>query len=83
MLPFRRDTLLISVHDCLRHRPGSAAEASALTDTIITKLLKRRTARSSRIDVSEVIDTVHDTLKRFDSLAAATYQAYHQSVSGR
>lgn len=71
---FSRDALFVSVHDSLRHRPTAAADASALTATIITRLLARQTAT---IDREYIVATATDVLEHFDMAACTHYQAYH------
>lgn len=73
--PFSRDTLLLSVYDSLRHRKTATADATALTETIMSRLLPRiADATLQRQDVLEVTTGV---LARFDKAAATSYQAFH------
>jgi len=77
MSHFSRDKLFISVFRAVGHRNQPTADASALTATIIAKLLHgTQTASVSTVDI---IDTALQVLKRFDSAAAVQYAAYHQA----
>lgn len=73
--PFTREKLLISVYDSLKHRPDSAQDAVALTDTIISKLQPLFT--DGVIDRDNIVIIAHEVLARFDHAAATFYQAYH------
>lgn len=72
--PFSRDTLLMSIYDCCRHRPSAIDDATHLTQTIISCFIKQNNGTISR---SAIVETCIDTLKRFDSTAATIYSAYH------
>lgn len=73
--PFSRDMLFISVYDSLRHRKTAQADATALTNTIISTLTPL--ADNAVID-RDVITTVTTTvLQRFDKPAATSYRAFH------
>lgn len=72
---FVRDRLFLDVYDCLKHRGTAQRDATALTDSIIGKVLaQNKTAIVKRADLVEI--TVA-TLKRFDRAAAVQYKAYH------
>jgi transcriptional regulator NrdR family protein len=77
MSPFSRDKLFASVLHAVGHRKTHVADASALTDTIIAKLLHSTTVAT--IEPAEIVDVVHATLVRFDTAAAVQYQAYHET----
>lgn len=72
--PFRRDVLFVSIFDSLSHRKDAVVASSALTDTIITKVLSHHNAL---VDVSVLIDETHKVLSNFDSTAASVYKAKH------
>ena len=78
LVPFQRDVIFIDVYESLKHRDDAVDAASALTQTILGKLMRQRQAKSSRIEPSEIASTIHDTLKRFDRYAATNYHAFHQ-----
>ena len=80
LAPFQRDVLFISLFEALKHRGDAESSAAALTRTIIGIIIKRRRASSSRIEPSEIAETVFKTLKRFDKFAASNYLAFHQDA---
>lgn len=71
---FSRDTLFISIYDSLRHRPTAAADAGALTTTIITRLLARQSATIGR---EHIVAAATDVLEHFDAAACTHYRAFH------
>jgi transcriptional regulator NrdR family protein len=74
--PFSRDQLFISVLESCRHRPSAMADASNLTQQIITHLLATQKT-SGLIDRTQIITITLSVLKTFDSTAATFYGAYH------
>lgn len=77
--PFNRDKLFLSLNKSLGHRTDALEASTALTMTIISKILKSR-RESGIIPVTEIATTALQTLKRYDPLAAASYKAYHQTT---
>ncbi len=75
--PFQRDLLFLSVYESCKHRPRALAEASGLTQTIITELLKKH-LKDGQLTRNAIIQTSSEVLRRFDPSAAAIYQAYHK-----
>jgi transcriptional repressor NrdR len=75
--PFSRDALFISVYECCKHRPRAIDDASGLTQTILTNILA--TQKDATVSRDQIVDTVISLLKRFDSVAATIYRAYHHS----
>lgn len=75
--PFKRDVLLISVFECLKHRKTAYTDAPALTDSIIGKLLTRQSG--GMLKRADLINITAETLKRFDRAAAVQYLAYHKA----
>jgi transcriptional regulator NrdR family protein len=75
LVPFVRDHLFTSVHDSCRHRTTSIDDASALTQTIITELMKKQDGGIVARD--DIARTARDILQRFDTAAATFYAAYH------
>lgn len=73
--PFYRDKLFISVHDSLKHRKDALEASTALTDTILIKLIPRLTNAVIKREI--VIQTTTEVLKRFDKPAATAYTAFH------
>ena len=73
--PFLRDKLFMSVYDSLKHRKTALNDATALTDTIISKLYAH--VDTGRLQSRQIINVAHNVLKRFDKAAAIYYEAYH------
>lgn len=76
LLPFSRDILFFSIATSCGHRKNAIPEASALTDTIVTKLL---TQGQAIITTESLVSATHDTLQHFDAVAATYYRAYFGS----
>lgn len=72
---FKRDKLFVSVFDSLRHRKTALEDATALTDTIIYKLLPFM--NDATLEKHLVIRITLDCLRRFDTVAATHYVAFH------
>ena len=77
MTPFSRDKLYVSVLKCLGHRAAAVEDATALTSTIIARLLLQ--TDNGALTSTIIIDTTHEVLYRFDRAAAVQYRAYHHS----
>lgn len=78
LLPFNRDRLFTSIHDSCRHRAASVDDASALTQTVISELMRNQNGEV--IATGDIIRTAHTVLQRFDAAAATFYAAYHPEV---
>ena len=76
MLPFDRDTLFLSIYDACRHRSSAVTDATALTDAIVAKLVRRNTGHGV-INRNEIVETVIEALRHFDSAAQVHFAAYH------
>ncbi|HET7320409.1 MAG TPA: hypothetical protein VFI84_02355 [Candidatus Saccharimonadales bacterium] len=74
--PFSRDKLLLSLHKSLQHRPTALSDASALTDTVIARLLSQ--TQHSAINDRGIVTTAYLVLARFDTVASVHYQAFHK-----
>ena len=74
-MPFNRDRLFVSLYNALSHRPDALEAATALSATILAKLVHN--ASNGCILRSEVILTARTTLARFDKTAETIYSAYH------
>jgi len=72
---FKRDKLFASLHDSLRHRKTVLDDATALTDTIIYKLLPFMD--EAILEKQTIISVTSDCLHRFDTVAATHYKAFH------
>lgn len=78
LFAFSRDKLFLSLHKALGHRQDVLNSASAICDTVVAKLIRQNNQEKGLIKASSLARTAHETLKRFDSLAASTYKAYHR-----
>lgn len=77
--PFLRDKLFVSVYESLRHRKTALADATALTDTIISRVVPK--SLSGSLDKEVLLITVVEVLDRFDKVAATHFAAYHPVTS--
>lgn len=75
MEPFSRDKLLLSIHDSLRHRKTAATDATALTNTILSRLQNQLS--DAVVAPEQIIQATLETLSNFDSAAASHYRAFH------
>ncbi len=74
---FSRDKLFLSLHKSLGHRPKALNDATALTTTVIARVLKL--TDESQINQAQLAKASYEVLKRFDVAAAANYKAYHRA----
>lgn len=73
-MPFLRDKLFISIYESCKHRPSATEDASALTDTIISKVLSKHNPTVAKDNIKT---SAYKVLKRFDQSAAVYYKAYY------
>lgn len=73
--PFKRDKLFLSLYSSLGHRKTVLEDATALTATVIGKLIPHYD--DPFIERDEIIKATTDVLKRFDKVAVTHYKAYH------
>ncbi|HSX06113.1 MAG TPA: hypothetical protein VLG92_00125 [Candidatus Saccharimonadia bacterium] len=74
--PFSRDKLFVSILKAVGHRKTATEDASALTATIVAKLLAN--AVDAVISPNDIMEYTLETLHRFDTVAAMQYEAYHR-----
>lgn len=74
--PFNRDQLFLSIYEVCKHRPRALTESAALTETILSMVLK--SINQSVIERDTIVAVTYETLTNFDKTAAAVYAAYHQ-----
>lgn len=72
---FERDKLFISVYEALKHRKTAQIDATALTDSILAKVVLL--SQQGSIKQSELYDITDATLSLFDRVAETYYSAYH------
>ena len=73
--PFSRDKLFLILYEACRHRKTAQSDATALTDTVLSKLWSR--VASASLTREQIVSTAADVLKHFDRAAASAYLAYH------
>lgn len=73
--PFKREKLFLSIHKSCEHRRSAVDDATALTDTVIAKIV--RTGTQSAIPAQQLAKLVHETLANFDTASAVQFAAYH------
>lgn len=81
LAPFSRDYLFTSVHDSCRHRPSAIDDATSLTQTIITSLV--RAQHNGIVTLEDIARATHALLQRFDPAAATVYAAYHPLATAK
>ena len=73
--PFDRTLLLTSIYDCSKHLPKPAENANELTNTVVLKLLNKKSAILTRNDIIKATSLV---LKNFNEVTAVQYAAFHK-----
>jgi transcriptional regulator NrdR family protein len=74
--PLQRDKLFLDIYDACRHRPNAISDATALTDTVLSKLLALR-ASQGLIQRDILVKITDSALKQFDRSAHVHYLAFH------
>jgi transcriptional regulator NrdR family protein len=72
---FSKETLLLSVYEACRHRKTATKDATALTSTILGKLLPQ--IHQATLTREQIIGATSKVLKNFDKAAHTAYLAYH------
>ncbi len=72
---FQRDKLFMSIFDSLKHRKTALEDATALTDTVISRLYPYM--QEVTLEKRVIIETTVESLQRFDKVAATHYEAFH------
>jgi transcriptional regulator NrdR family protein len=72
---FLREKLFLSIYRSLGHRSEAITDAVAITDTIVSDLIKK--LKSPIIKREEIINASQEVLKRFDKAAEVHYKAYY------
>ena len=76
IMPFTRDILYLSIYESCRHRETAIVDATALTDTILGKLVPDKVT-DGLLRRTDLVRVATDTLRRFDRAALVHYQAFH------
>lgn len=74
---FDRDKLFLSIARALEHRQNYIPEASAITNTVVAKLIAKN---RPIFDRTELIETVSSVLHHFSPAAATIYRASNPST---
>jgi transcriptional regulator NrdR family protein len=69
---FSRDKLYLSIKDSLLHRKSATDDATALTDTVLHRVMLIGTADIAVVELVHITQTI---LRRFDATAGAIYAA--------
>jgi hypothetical protein len=89
LAPLTRDKLFLSIYKSLGHRPDALDSSTALTTTIIGRLLTKNkpfqgSALENKKDVLIYVHNIavisYEVLRRFDPSAAAIYKTYHKEA---
>lgn len=75
LAPFVRDKLLLSIYESLKHRKAALADATGLTDTIISTL--QPLMKEAVVFKSDIATASLKALHNFDKVAATHYKAFH------
>jgi transcriptional regulator NrdR family protein len=73
--PFSRDNLFVSIYLSCGHRANPVSDATALTDTIVAKVLS--SIEDGCIAKTDLFAIAESVLKHFDSIASTSYEAYY------
>jgi transcriptional repressor NrdR len=77
--PFKKERLFLSILKTCEHRNNELDDAVAITETVMTKLL--RTISSGAVFVDSVVLFTYETLLNFDKASAVRYAALHPGYS--
>lgn len=73
--PLQRDKLFVTIHDSLKHRKTALDDASALTDTILNRVMPMQ--HNAQLETKQIIEVSLKVLEKFDKVAAVHYRAFH------
>jgi transcriptional regulator NrdR family protein len=77
LVPFSRDKLFISLYKSCAHRKNAISDATALIETISSKLLFGKDHQAV-LSPTTIREMVIEVLGRFDKPAMVHYLAYHE-----
>lgn len=78
--PFYKEKIFISVYRSLDHKKSAQPLATAITNTIISKILSTKIPIKPLINSSNIALIVAKTLKSFDASSAIKYQSYQKNL---
>ena len=78
--PYKKEKLMISLHESLKHLEGAPEAAKELTETISSRLISNlnSSGRSSVLSISELVQCTSEVLNQFDKVAGLHYQAIYK-----
>ncbi len=76
--PFIREVLFLSLYRACQHRPEAASDASALTETVLQKLVKNLS--NGLLSNRDIAAACRSVLQNFDKAAVVQYEAFHADV---
>ncbi len=74
LTPFSKPKLLMSIYECCKHLEEPENTSEALTRTVISKLLNKKSALIRKQDIKQ---TTYEVLHRFNAAAGVQYAAFH------
>ncbi len=77
LAPFDDRRLFINIYECCKHRADAISAAENLHTTVVAKLMNKIIV--PEIEREEIVNTVFETLQKFDTAAAVQYAAYHSA----
>ena len=68
--------MFISIKEACAHRKSALGDSTALTDTVLSLVLRQKTANLSN---QQLKDITFQVITRFDKTAGAVYRAKHKN----
>jgi transcriptional regulator NrdR family protein len=75
--PLQRDKLFMSIYNACKHRPSAVSDATALTDTVLGKILTSQDGGAGVVLRGTLTNITSSVLKKFDNAAYVHYVAFH------
>jgi transcriptional regulator NrdR family protein len=77
LIPFKKEKLFLSIYKSCEHRKNALDDATALTQTVLTKVVQPGSRLAGQLPIHLLASTVFETLKNFDKVSAIQYSAFH------
>ncbi len=74
LTPFSKPKLHMSIYECCKHLKEPENTSEALTRTVISRLLRKKSALINTHDIKQI---TFEVLHRFDTAAGVQYAAFH------
>lgn len=78
--PFYKEKIFISVYRSLDHKNSAQPQATAITNTVLSRLFVTKQPVSPTIQSSSIAIAITKTLKNFDASSAIKYQSYQKNL---